>query len=324
MKISYKEFLSRTQKGLTPPIYVFSGKDEFCKERAVKKLKKITLKQGAGELNLNLFYGEESTGSDIIRAASTPTLTGDKQLIIVKSADKLKASAKTIIKNYSRSPFASTCLILFVTKNDYRLGDEVVFAPPSEREAITWITKRARERGWSISPQAAFELKEKVGTDTNALESEIEKLALYCWDKKNITPEDIRVLVGDSKEVVIFNITNAINKGNAKKALAVLKKTSGGEKNVLSIINAIAWQMRQLAIAKTKINHGEEGAAVCREIRVPFFIQQEFISCVRALEWDKLKKNFRSILQAEFDFKSGRSLPESALELLIIRLCRDL
>lgn len=66
MKISCQEFLSRTQKGLVSPIYLFSGKDEFLKENAVKKLKKIILKPGAGELNFNLFYGEESTGADII------------------------------------------------------------------------------------------------------------------------------------------------------------------------------------------------------------------------------------------------------------------
>jgi DNA polymerase-3 subunit delta len=323
MKIGYQEFLSRTQKGLISPVYVFSGKDVPLKEGAVGKLKKIILKPGTSELNFSLFYGEESTGSDIARAASAPTLTGDNRLIVVKNADKLKAPEKTIIKNYTHSPLASTCLVLLVTKNDYKFGDEVVFAAPSEREAITWITRQVRERGCSISTQAASELKEKVGVDTQVLQNEIEKLALYCWDKKNIITEDIRALVSDSKEADIFGIANAINKGNVKKALAILKKLSGGERKAPGVINTIAWQMRQLAIAKTKIEHGEEVAAVCREMRIPFFIQQDFISCVEALEWNRFKKNFRSILQAEFDFKSGGFLPVELLELLIMGLSQN-
>ena len=321
MKISPQEFLSRIQKGITPPIYIFSGKDEFLKENTVKKLKEFIVKPGTGELNFNLFYGEESTGADIIRAASTLTLTGDKQLIIVKNADKLRASAKTIIKSYSHSPNPSACLVLLVTKNDYKIGDEVVFAPPSERESVAWIRRQVREKGWSISSQAAFELKEKTGVDTRALNNEIEKLTLYCGDKKNITPEDIRLLVGDSKEVIVFGITNAINKREAEKALTILKKLPGGEKKTPGVIGAIAWQMRRLASAKTKIKYGEEGAAVCREMRIPFLFQGEFISCVKALGWNKIKKDFRSILQAELDFKSGRFSPELLLELLIMELC---
>ncbi len=284
MKISYQEFLSRTQKGMAPPIYIFSGEDEFYKERAVKKLKKLILKQGVDELSFNLFYGEESTGTDIIKAASTPTLTGDRRLVIVRNADKLGVSAKAVIENYSRSPFPPTCLVLLVRKNDYRFGIEVVFALPSEGESITWITKQAREKGWSISSQAALELKEKVGMDTRTLNNEIEKLVLYCRDKKNITPEDIRVLVGDSKEVITSGIISAINKNEAKKALAILKKLSVDEKKTL--INAIAWQMRR-----------------------------------QGLGWDRFKKGFRSILQAELDFKSERFSPELVLELLVIRLC---
>jgi len=318
MRISYQEFLSRTQKGTTSPIYLFSGEDEFRKEGAVKELKKSIFKSGIDELNLNLFYGEESTGSDIIKAASHPTLTGDKRLVIIKNADKLRVSAKAIIKNYSHSPFPSTCLVLLMGKNDYKFGVEVVFTLPSERESIAWIMERAKEKGWSISRQAALELKEKVGINTQILNNEIEKLTLYCWDKKNITPEDIRTLIGDSKKVIIFGITNAIKKSEAKKALTILKKLSWGEKK--SLTNIIAWQMRQLASAK----HGEKNIVAGREVSAPSFFQQELVSWAQELGWDRLKSFFRSTLQAEFDFKSGRFPPELVLELLIIRLCRSL
>ena len=315
MRINYQKFLSRTQKGLISPIYIFSGKDEFYKEKVVEKLKKSISR--LDELNFTVFYGEDSTATDIIRVASTPPLTGDRQLIVVKNADKLRD--KTPIENYSHSPSSHTCLVLLVIKNNYRFGDEVTFTPPSERECTGWITEQIKKRGWNISPQAAFELKERVGIDTMVLNGEIEKLITYCGSKKNIDLEDVRFLVGSSKETTVFNLTSAINKKDVKKALTILKKLPDSEKRIF--INTIAWHMRRLVEAKIKIEHGDEVSAVCEEMRISPFFQYEFISSVRGLGWDKFKEIFPSILQVEFDFKSGRFSFELALELLVINLC---
>ncbi|MGL4651879.1 MAG: DNA polymerase III subunit delta, partial [Caldilineaceae bacterium] len=102
------------------------------------------------------------------------------------------------------------------------LLDERV-APLSEQQALPWLRSEAKERGIRLSPGAAQKLVAYLGPELRTLVNEMEKLAMYAVDPstnspREISEEDVRLLVADAKEEAIWTLTDAMAARNAQLA----------------------------------------------------------------------------------------------------------
>ena len=315
---------------MVSPLYLFSGPEEFLKEEVLKKLRGALLAPEAVDLNYHLFYGKEDSGARIVETALTLPFMAEKRLVVVKEGEKLRAADKKEIIHYAHSPSPSTCLVILLNKIDRResfysllikSGEEVSFKPVSTRDIHNWIMNRARAEGKRITPQAAFELKERIGGNLRELTGHLTKLFLYTGDKKDIGVEEVRALVGEGRETSSFDITEAISEIKKDKALKILGKilSEGGE--APEIIGLIAWQMRRIAEAKSRIKRGDVPAEVCQSLRIPPFFRKKFLSQVKKFSLPELGKSFSYLLEADRKFKRGGLTPDLVLELLVIKLC---
>ncbi len=324
--MNYQEFLAKLGKGKVEPIYLFSGEEDFLQEEVLKKLKAYLLSSETADLNYQLFYGREAKGGEITETASTLPFTSEKRLVVVKEADRLGVSDKEEVIRYAQAPSPSTCLVLMGSKFDrrgrfYKSGKEVSFKPVYEKDLINWIIFRGRERGKRIAPRAAFELKERVGKNLRELDSELSKLLIYAGDKKEIGAEDVRALVGESKEVRTYHLTEAIGEKKTDKALKMLRKLLEEGRKAPEIIVFITYQMRRMARAKARLNRGEVWDEVLESLEIPTFLWKRFIAQIKNFSPQKLRENFYHLLQADLQSKSGRLTPRLVLELLVIKLC---
>ncbi|MCD5401690.1 DNA polymerase III subunit delta, partial [candidate division NPL-UPA2 bacterium] len=196
----------------------------------MKRLRDSLLKPGAVDLNYHLFYGKEDSGARIVDTASTLPFMSEKRLVVVKEGEKLGVSDKKEILKYASSPSPSTCLVILIDKIDRRenfyslltkSAEEVSFKPIRENDLIGWIGNRVREEGKRIAPQAAFELKERIGGNLRELTGHLTKLFLYTGDKKDIGVEEVRALVGEGREINSFALTEAISERKKDKALKI-------------------------------------------------------------------------------------------------------
>ncbi len=328
--MNYQRFLLNLEGGSISPLYLFSGQEEFLKEEAVKRLRDSLLAPGAVDFNYHLFYGKEDSGARIVDAALTLPFMSGKRLVVVKEGEKLGVSDKKEMLKYAQSPSPSTCLILFIDKIDRRdnfysllmeSGKEVSFNPVRENDIIGWIENRARKEGKMIAPRAAFELKERIGGNLRELTNHLTKLFLYIGDKEEVGVEEVRVLVGEGRETNSFTLTEAISEREKGKALKILGKILSEGRKAPEIIGLIAWQMRRIAEAKSRIAREETAAEVCKSLGIFPFFQKKFISQVKKFSPPQLRENFYSLLKADRQFKSGRLTPDLILELLVIKLC---
>ncbi len=300
------------------------------KEGVLKKLRDSLMTPAAVDLNYHLFYGREDRGSRIVEAASTIPFMSDKRLVVVKEGEKLGASDKKTLLDYAQSPSPSTCLVLLIAKIDRRenfyahlikLAEEVSFKPIYEKDIIGWIMSRTREEGKKITPQAAFELKERTGRNLRELTGHLTKLFLYTGDKQDIGVEEVRTLIGEGKETSSFDLTEAISDRKKDKALKILGKILAAGGNAPEIIGLLSWQMRRIAEAKSRITRGEKPMEVCQSLGIFPFFRKKFISQVKRFSLPKLRENFYLLLEADRQFKSGKLTPNLILELLVIKLC---
>ncbi len=115
---------------------------------------------------------------------------------------------KTVFKNWIKN--GASIEIFTVTKSSDRNFGE-------NRRNI--LADFARNSGKRIKADAMQYLTEVIGGDSGILASELEKLACYTGDAPEITLEDCRAIVSRTPEAVIWEYTDAIQRGDRIAAL---------------------------------------------------------------------------------------------------------
>lgn len=328
--MNYQQFLLNLRKGEIFPLYLFSGPEEYLKKEALKKLRDILIPPEALDFNYHVFYGKEDSGVKISETASTLPFMYEKRLVIVRDAEKLSSSDSEAILNYASSPSSFTCLVIVVGKVDRRKklyslftksGREVSFKQARPGDILGWIRTRVREEGKRITSEAAFEIRERAGGDLGILSGHLAKLFLYVGDSPNIGVKEVRLLIGEGRETSSFELVEAISERKKAQALKILGRILAEGRKAPEIIGLIAWQMRRVAAAKSRIIQGENPGKVAQSLGVFPFFQKKFLSQVKQFSLEKLSENFCLLLKADKQFKLGKLTPDLALELLLVNLC---
>lgn len=143
-------------------------------------------------------------------------------------------------------------------KNLSKLADVQVFDKPDlsrsgwEEEAGRLIEQRASERQLRFRGEALDLFTQLTGGDPRHIENELEKLDLYLDTKRrDITTEDVRLLVPLSRAGVVFELGNAIAQRDLRRCLALIDQLlTQGESAIGILLVAIVPTVRNLLLAK--------------------------------------------------------------------------
>ena len=124
--------------------------------------------------------------------------------------------------------------------------------PGWEEEASALAERRASARGLRLSGEAAEIFALFTGGDRRVIENELEKLDLYLGDaRREVSADDVRLLVPVSREGIVFELGNAIAERNLNRALSRLEQLLfQGETAHGILVVAIIPTVRNLLLAK--------------------------------------------------------------------------
>jgi DNA polymerase-3 subunit delta len=125
-------------------------------------------------------------------------------------------------------------------------------ATPAERDLGGWIAEHAHAHKLRIDGKAIALLAARVGPDLRRLTVELEKLSLYAGARP-IAEADVRLLVADTAEEKIWNLTDALSKRNADAAVRSLADLWRDDQNPFGVLGAIANNYRLIIRAKTAL-----------------------------------------------------------------------
>lgn len=150
-------------------------------------------------------------------------------------ADKRRTAYKTLTK------LAET-KVCDLPDLGFRGGEEAI---------IEWTTSRVHARDLQLDAAAVEGLAARVGLDTMQLEQELEKLETAFGKAHPVTSDDIRMLVPQTREGGIFDLSEAISRRNLPLALETLEMLMRqGEKGVGILLAAIVPTVRNLLLVK--------------------------------------------------------------------------
>jgi len=321
------------KKGVVAPFYLFHGPEDFWIELTLDRIKKDLIPESVKEFSLEILYGGEIAPQEILNRARLLPFMSTHRLIIVRGTENFAKSDLELFLPYLDSPVDSTCIIWVWGAVDLRgvfykrfkeHGRAVHFRKLSERQAYTWIQKRAREVGVSIDNEACAFLYQMVGSSLRDLFGEISKLSLRHPDSR-IGVDQIKELAIFSRLFSVFDVVDYVSRKDASHAIAALGRlfdTQGRDSNAsLGILGMVARQVRLIVETKSGLAKGRGKRGVVDRLRpLPNFVIEKCIAQEGFWGEAELEEALNHIYDADGLIRSG-SRGDLVLEALIFRLC---
>lgn len=323
------DILKEMEKGNVLPVYLFCGTERYLMEEALKKVEALVVDTATRCFNYNLFQGSEVSAEAIINVAQTVPMMARRRLVVVRDVDKLSASELEKLGRYIKDPSPSTCLILAADKVDMRKGifqalkgAAVQFEPLYENQIPSWIKKEAESKGKNIAPDAAQYLAEAVGSDLLRLRNELEKVALYTGDRKEITVKDVEAVSTRSKLESVFKLTDAVGSKDAGRAMKVLGDLLDNGENGIKILFMVTRHLRLIGKVKELVDAGLKSDAIVKEAGIHPFVLKGVMGQVKRFTKENLREAFQRLLEADASLKSGKLTDRLILEGLFLSLAK--
>jgi len=327
----YEDLIKGLKQGKLLPLYLFFGEEEFLIQEAVDLIISKAVEPGARDFNFNTVYCKGSSGNEIVNLAQTFPFMSDRRLVIAKEIEALKAADLEELLAYLRSPSPTTCLLMIANKPRYEKksvtslveanGAVVRVYSILDRDILPWIDSWARQRGLSIQRDAAQYVWQILGNDLQAITNELQKATIYIKDRKNITFEDVKVVVGDFREYTPFDLADALGKKSREKAFLILSRLIQEGEQPVGILASIAWNFRRLMRAKAMETAGAGYDEIKKKMNIIFHQSASFQEQMRNYTLRELQGVFDVLINADKAMKSSGIGGRLVLERMILRLC---
>lgn len=312
------------------PVYFLCGEDQYTLDLAVDAIEKAVSPFVLSDFDKEVISAEKSqTFSQILDLAFSFPFGGGKKLIIVKNFEKFNDKKELVgfVKNppeFTIIIFTQSGKISDPSKEPYSvlLDRRVLFEAriATGEELIEWIVKRAKQLSINFPRDLAELLVDIVGEEKSLLEMQLQKFVNYLADEEKVTTEDVIRLASPTKEYSIFNLQDAIGKGDKSKAVEVAFNLLDSGMEIVAIINMLSKFVLTVSqimeLMRTTTNDNEAA-------RLAGISWGYYVNCKKAgymLNDERLLNASRALLSADIATKTSSADPQTVLLILITEM----
>nr|WP_315001410.1 DNA polymerase III subunit delta [uncultured Capnocytophaga sp.] len=282
-----KTIVGNIKKGIIAPIYFLMGEEPYFIDIVSDYIEEHVLQEDQKGFDQIVLYGQDVTVPTIIDYARRFPMMSDRQVIIVKEAQNLRATIDQLVP-YVENPTPTTVLVfcykyekldarkkllktLQKNKDCVLLESKKLYEP----QVAAWLPDVLKKKHLSIQPKAIQMLVDFLGTDLSRIQNEVNKLALIVPENTEVTPEIIEKNIGISKEFNNFELKSAIAANDAYKVARILKHFADNPKDnpLGGTITVLYNYFQKLLLFHGLTDQSEKNvAAVLKES--PYFIKE--------------------------------------------------
>jgi DNA polymerase III, delta subunit len=328
-----KKIIANIKKGIIAPIYFLMGEEPYFIDVVANYLEKHLLEEDQKGFDQLVLYGQDVTVPTIIDYARRFPMMAERQLIIIKEAQNLRASIEQLVP-YVENPTASTVLV-FCYKYEKLDARKKLLKTLKNRGCVVMETKKLYEyqvignflpdvikkKHLSIQPKAIQMLVDFLGNDLSRIENEVNKLALIVPANTEVTPDIIEENIGISKEFNNYELKSAFATNDKVKIARIIKHFAENPKdNPLSgTISTLYNYFEKLLLFHGLTDQSEKNVvAVLKE--KPYFIK-EFYSGAQHYPMKKVSAIMAGLREIDVKNKGvgvARSAPAELLKELMM------
>ncbi|MBI2935110.1 MAG: DNA polymerase III subunit delta [Chloroflexi bacterium] len=188
-------------------------------------------------------------------------------------------------------------------------------------DLFLWIRERAVKRGVDLPPQVANYLIELLGNNLWLIDSELQKLALFCAEK-TVSMSDVQEAVSYAREASVFQFVDVILQRRLQKALEFLRLLRNSGAGAPYLLAMLTRETRRLLLAGLI----SAGKVVPQELARESRLLDErdlriILAKAKKYSLPVLEDLYQRILQTDIAIKTGKSDPDMAIEMLIGNIC---
>lgn len=318
--------------------YFIYGDESYLKEFYVGKIQKKLVSGAFEDFNLHRFDGKQESVEDILKDADLLPMMGGCNLILACDYpfDKSEKDCKEI-KEYLKDVPDTTVIVFWYNslKPDMKksarwrgveaafakYGSSIEFSRKSESELVKMLISGCKKRGCELSHSNAVYLISVSGNDIKTLLNEVQKLSSYA-NGGEITKETIDRLAVKCLQAKVFDLSNAVVRGNYDKAYFVLDSLLAAKEdpvNILSVISRCFVDMYRVKCAKTAGKSFDDVAEHFNYKGHEFTLKNASRDSA-SLSFEQLRKSLDVIMDADNGLKSTSASQRLILEETLVKL----
>ena len=325
------ELHRKLQSNQIPAVIFLCGQEPYLIQQAARSIRQAVLLAEDDVFNDTQFHGKDVTAGEILEVAMTFPVFADKRLVTIKDAHQLPASELEKILPYLQNPAPETCLLFIAGKIDSRRkfiqqlkkNDSLIeFKPLTDREFPQYIRNILNQRNIKISADALDLFCSMVGGNLHEIHAELDKLLTYIGTANLIDVMDVQAVVSRGRAENIFELGNAVGRGDIEKALTLVMRLSAAGEAPLKILSLLVlhfrrlWKVRELQVQKRPANE------IAKVAGVPPFVVNGLIQQGKKFSRKDFIRAHELFLEADLAMKSSGANAGALLENLILNLVK--
>lgn len=318
------------------PVLLLKGSDDVLLSALVTEtMDRLT---NAGELPVDEFSGDDYGVADLVMAASTVSMFGDR-IVLARNVGRFPSAELALVIGYLESPSPDTTLVL-VWEKGVAAGSRLERVPKKLTDAIAsaqgqvlsaaipggkgrsmWVDDQIAMSGVRLSRRARQTIVDQLGDDLNRLLGLLDVLKA-SFDDVEIDADDLLPYLGEAGSVPPWELTDAIDKGQIPVALDRLRRMMvGGERHALAVMASVRTHFERMLRLDGADVSGEKEAAVLLGMKGSTFPAKKALAQSQRLGSKKLGRAFRLLAEADAELRGrGGKPPELVMETLVARL----
>ena len=280
--------------------YLVQGEDVLLYDKALEMIKKAMDLQ-LEDFNFNIFDDDNFNGDLVIDTCETLPMGSEKKVVLLKNISNPNENFKKKLKDYLKNPLQSTCLVIFdfFNKFDFLISEKISAKRLDDQSLKEIVITELKKNEKTITDGACQKLIEACCNYYSLIKNELE-----------ITEKTIDALVCKQTEFTVFELTDALSKRDADRAVSLLNLMPKDTKTFSLVLN----HFRRLFFVAVAEGTEKELADLLGVKEYAIIVAKRLSKNFSKLQ---LKNIYEMTSDVDFYIKNGQMQVENALFYLV-------
>ncbi|WP_346908061.1 DNA polymerase III subunit delta [Faecalicatena orotica] len=307
-------------------VYLLYGEENYLKKQYKDRFTKAMLPDG-DTMNYAYYEGKGVDVREVIDLAETLPFFAERRLIVFENTGFFK-NAGADLADYIKEMPDTTYFIFIENEVDKRsklfkavkAKGHIVELPFQDEVTLKkWILGQVRKENKQISESTVTYLLNKIGTDMENIQKELEKLFCYTLEKDSIAAEDVDAVCVTQISNHIFDMVNAVAEKRQEHALELYYELLALKEPPMRILYLMTRQYRILHQVRDLLKKGYGRKEIASKAGLHPFAAGKYMDQAKHFGSSELRAIMEDSADIEERVKTGRLTDVMAVELFIVK-----
>lgn len=307
-------------------VYLLYGEEAYLKRQYRDKLRSAMLPM-EDTMNYACYEGKNTDIKAVIDLAETLPFFAERRVIVLEDTGFFKNAAPELAEYLKEMP-DTTAMIFVENEVDKRgklykavqsQGRAVELSRQDEATLIRWILGSVKKEGKQVAETTIRHFLNKVGTDMENIQKELEKLFCYTLGKDSITIVDVEEICTTQITSRIFDMVNAVADKKQRKALDYYYDLLALKEPPMRILFLLARQFKLLLEVKVLDGQGYARKEIAAKTGLHPFVVGKYQEQAKTFSKKALRGILEESVEIEERVKTGNLADTLGVELFIMK-----